>query len=141
MDETKEEQEKRLQRELEGKNIAYYSVLLNAWIQTRMERDKTLVTLSAAAVGLLVTLLTTVGINKQWVIFLYLGAFIGFSLTIFTSLKIYQKNSEHIEEQIKEPSGNDPQLEKYDKLSRFSFYGGVIFSASIGIVTAINKFF
>lgn len=62
-----------MQRELEGKNIAYYSVLVNAWIQTRMERDKTLVTLSAAAVGLLVTLLTTVGINKEWIILLYLA--------------------------------------------------------------------
>jgi len=42
MPESKEEAEKRVLRELEGKNIAHYSVLLSSWIQTKMERDKTL---------------------------------------------------------------------------------------------------
>ena len=59
MAESDEDMKARKLRELEGKNIAFYSTLLSAWIQTKMERDKTLVTLSAAAIGLLVTILTT----------------------------------------------------------------------------------
>lgn len=59
--ESEDENRNRILKEPEGKNIAHYSVLLDAWIQTRTERDKTLVTLSAAGVGLLVTILTTAG--------------------------------------------------------------------------------
>ncbi|MDA8663964.1 hypothetical protein N9L66_03280 [Porticoccaceae bacterium] len=62
MPETDEEREARVLRELEGKNVAYYSTMLSAWIETKMERDKTLVTLSAAGIGLLVTILTVIGV-------------------------------------------------------------------------------
>ena len=78
MPESKEESEKRVLRELEGKNIAHYSVLLGAWIQTKMERDKTLVTLSAAAIGLLVTIFTTVGVKSIWEIPIFAVAVISF---------------------------------------------------------------
>ena len=137
MAESKEVREKRLLKELEGKNIAQYSVLLSAWIQTRMQRDKTLVTLSSAGVALLVTLLTTVGLSEHWIIYLYGGAFIGFGLTIWFSLQIYQRNSKHIEDSIKGLSKEDPILEKYDKLSMLAFYGGAIFTISIGIISSL----
>ena len=64
MAESSDEKEKRMLRELEGKNIAHYSTLLAAWIQTKMEIDKTLVTLSTAAIALLVTILTAVGTSN-----------------------------------------------------------------------------
>jgi hypothetical protein len=63
--ETEEERTQRELRELEGKNIAHYSTLLSAWIQTKMERDKTLVTLSSAAIGFLVAILTAAGIEFE----------------------------------------------------------------------------
>ncbi len=66
MPELKDDREKRKLRELEGKNIAHFSVMLSAWVQTKMERDKTLVTLSSAAIGLLITLITTVGVNDWY---------------------------------------------------------------------------
>lgn len=138
MAESKEEREKRLLKELEGKNIAHYSILLGAWIQTRMQRDKTLVTLSSAGVGLLVTLLTTVEISEQWIIYLFGGAFSGFGLTIWSSLQIYQRNSKHIEDSIRGSSKDDSRLEKYDKLSIRAFYVGAIFTISIGIVSSLT---
>ncbi len=66
MTETTEQAEQRQLKELEGKNIAHYSILLNAWINIEMKRDKILVTLSVAAIGLLVTILTTVGVENTW---------------------------------------------------------------------------
>ena len=38
----------------EQKGVAYYSALVNAWITTRMEKDKQLLTLSAAGIGLII---------------------------------------------------------------------------------------
>lgn len=139
MPETPEKREERLLRELEGKNIEHYSVLLSAWIETKMERDKTLVTLSAAAIGLLITILTTVGTNSILEIILFAISICAFLVTIWSALKIYQLNSEHIEKALKGSSENDPRLEKYDKLSIGAFLAGALFALIIGILSAENK--
>lgn len=136
MPESSQEAEKRALRELEGKNIAHYSVLLSAWIETKMERDKTLVTLSAAAIGLLVTILTTVGAKHFWEIPLFAFAVISFLVTIWSSLTIYQLNSEHLEEAIRGSSVKDPRLEKYDKRSVGAFIIGSIAALLIGVSSA-----
>lgn len=56
----KTKNKKRKLRELGGRNIAHYSVLLIAFIKTKMDRDKMLVTLSSAGIGLLIAVLTAV---------------------------------------------------------------------------------
>lgn len=136
MPESKEQAEKRALRELEGKNIAHYSVLLSAWIQTKMERDKTLVTLSAGAIGLLVTILTAVGVKSVWEIPFFIISITAFLTTIWSSLVIYQLNSQHLEEAIRGSSGKDPRLEKYDKRSIRAFIIGAISALVIGILSA-----
>ncbi|MCP4974845.1 MAG: hypothetical protein GY931_01670 [Maribacter sp.] len=136
MPESKEEAEKRNLRELEGKNVAHYSVLLGAWIQTKMERDKTLVTLSAAAIGLLVTILTTVGVKSYWEIPFFCVAVISFLITIWSSLVIYQLNSQHLEDAIRGSSEKDPRLEKYDKRSIRAFIVGSTSALIIGVLSA-----
>lgn len=124
------------QRELEGKNIAHYSVLLSAWIDTRMERDKTLVTLSAAAIGLLITILTTVGVPCLYFIPIYIISVGAFITAIFSALKIYQLNSDHIEASLHGETGDDPKLEKYDKRTIRSFYVGCVTALLIGVLSA-----
>jgi hypothetical protein len=99
--ESEEERQKTMLKELEGKNVAYYSVLLTAWIQTRMERDKTLVTLSAAGIGLLVTILSTSGVKSSLQLAFFVGSFAGFLITIWSCVQIYQRNSLHIEQEIR----------------------------------------
>jgi hypothetical protein len=136
MPESKEEAGKRALRELEGKNIAHYSVLLGAWIQTKMERDKTLVTLSAAAIGLLVTILTTVGIKSFWEVPFFAVAVVSFLVTIWSSLEIYQLNSKHLEDAIRGSSEKDPRLEKYDKRSIRAFVVGSVAALIIGLLSA-----
>lgn len=136
MTETTKQEEERALKELEGKNIAHYSVLLSAWINTKMERDKTLVTLSAAAIGLLVTILTAVGVNNIWQIPLFVIAVSSFLVTIWSSLVIYQLNSEHLESAIRGSSEKDPRLVKYDKRSIRAFVIGSIFALFIGIFSA-----
>jgi len=59
--ENKDEERTRKLEELKGKNVAHYSVLLSAWIHTKMEHDKTLVTVSIGGIGYLISVLTLVG--------------------------------------------------------------------------------
>ena len=144
MPESPEEAKKRYLRELEGKNVQYYSVLLAAWIETRMERDRTLVMLSAAAIGLLVTILTAVGLPRLWMVLLYVGAFAGFLLTIWTAIQIYKLNSEKIGHELRgseAPNYRQINLEPYDRLSVAGFLVGTIFAIVIGISSAIVSFY
>lgn len=139
MPESQEEQEKRRLRELEGKNVAYYSILLSSWIQTKMELDKTLLTLASGGIAFLVTILTTVGAKTWWEVLLFIGAFLGFGICIWSSLIIYQRNSRLIEHELNIEDSCELKLKKYDKLSLWSFILGVIFLCLIGVVAAGGK--
>ena len=139
MAESKEDREKRLLRELEGKNVTHYGAILSAWIRTKMERDKVLLTLSAGGVGLLVTIFSTVGVKYWWEILLYGIAVIFFVATITVCILIYDRNSKHLEDVLREKSTRDYVLERYDKLSRIFFIAAVVLSMGIGAVTAYNK--
>ena len=136
MAETEGQRQERILRELEGKNIAHYSVLLSAWIQTKMERDKTLVTLSSGAIGLLITILTTAGVENCWMIFLFIISIFAFITTIWSSLEIYQLNSKHLEDALRGSSETSTELEKYDKLSVRAFVIGTIAAMLIGAFSA-----
>ncbi len=138
MPETEKQREERHLRELEGKNISHYSVLLSAWIDTRMERDKTLVALSAAAIGLLITILTTVGVNNELNLVLIVISFFGFGLCIWSSLLIYQLNSKHIENELRNESDKNINLEAFDKRSLLSFVVGVTFLMFFGVSSAFT---
>lgn len=138
MSESATEQEQCERREFEGKNIAHYSVLLQAWVDTRMERDRTIVALSAAGVALVVTILTTIGPKHAWEMGFYGGAVAGFVLAIAVSLFIFHRNSAHIEEAIRGSSKNDPLLEKFDSIHTVAFLAGVILLAIVGVASAFH---
>ncbi len=143
MPESSEEAQKRRLRELEGENIQHYSVLLAAWIETRMDRDRTLVALSAAAIGLLVTILTAVGLPQLWMILLYAGAFASFLLTIWAAIRIYQLNSAMLANELRgseAPDFKQINLKPYDRLSVVSFSVGALFAIAIGIASATVSF-
>jgi len=122
--------------EVEGKRIAYYSALVQAWIQTRMERDKTLCTLSAAGIGLLVTLLTTIGVHFKWEFIPYALAFLGFFVTIWCTIKIYRKNSKYIESIVKESGEEEPSLAKLDRCAEYAFIFAAVCAGAIGFIAA-----
>jgi hypothetical protein len=139
--ESPEEQEKRVLREREGKNIQHYSVLLNAWIQIRMEYDKTLLTLSSAGIGLLVTLATTVGAKTFLERILFMLSFISFLICIYLLFKIYEFNCSLIEGNIanKDDSQDDQCAKEYDKHAKWVFIAGVLCLALIGAAQMIGK--
>jgi hypothetical protein len=139
MAESSEDRDKRLLRELESKNVAHYSVMLDAWVQTRMARDKTLVTLSAGGVGVLVTLLTAKGVSHLWELGLYLGSFGGFLATLLLALKLYQKNSELIENDLRGTSSEHLKLKTLDQATIVAFCVGTLFAVSIAISSAVNQ--
>jgi hypothetical protein len=104
-----------------------------------MERDRAIVTLSTAGIGLLVTLLTAVGVKHQWEIFLYAGGFAALGASTYLSLAIFQLNSKHIASAIHGSSEEDPVLVQYDRALLATFLVGLFFIALISIASAIDR--
>lgn len=145
--EPENDQERRARnlQELQGKNIAHYSQILGAWIQTNIEHDKILITLSAAGVGLLVTILSTVGSSSLSELLLFGLSLIFFIFTIWMKLKTLEENAERIEQELRAPEGGSKELNlsqkklrRLDKYSKRIFVAAVVCAATIGIIKGIH---
>jgi len=132
MDEKKEDVDQQ-------KEVAYYAALVNAWIQTKMDRDKLLVTLSSGGIGLLVTLLSAVKIKHYWELLLYAAAVICFLVTIMACMFIFKRNSSHIEDVLCKNATQDYVLSRLDRISSYFFILGIVFSLAIGFIAALGK--
>jgi len=121
------------------KEVAYYSALVNAWITTKMERDKLILTLASGGIALLVTLLSTIGIRNCLESILYFLAFVSFTTTIIVIIIILDHNSRYIEEIISTKKKTDPKLDRLDKFTMISFIFGILISIVIGGIAASNK--
>lgn len=123
------------------KEVEYYSASVNAWFNTSLEHDKSVFTLSAGGIGLLLTLLTTVGLSSTESLVLYIAAILSFLLAIVAVLFIFRYNKNYIEKIISgESETNDPALKWLDLISLWSFGVGILFTSVIGISAAISSY-
>lgn len=122
------------------KEVEFYAANLNAWFNTRFEHDKSLLALSAGAVGLLITLISTVGVKSVEILILYILSLACFVVCLGALLWIFRRNAKHLEDVVRETAIDDQLLNTLDRAAVSSFMFGVILSAIIGISTAINSY-
>lgn len=123
------------------KDVEYYASSVNAWFNTSLEHDKSILTLAAGGLGLLITLLTTVGLSSSEALILYVGAIISFLVALVSVLVVFRQNRTYIEQVLAgKVTGNDPVLAKADSIALWAFGVGVVFTAVIGIATAIHSY-
>lgn len=123
------------------KDVEYYASSVNAWFNTSLEHDKSILTLAAGGIGLLITLLTTFGLSSAEALVLYVGAITSFLVALISVLIVFRHNRTYIEQVLAgTAAGNDPSLAKADSIALWAFGVGVIFTAVIGISTAINSY-
>jgi hypothetical protein len=123
------------------KTIQFYGASVNAWFNTALEHDKSILALSAAGIGLLITLLTTTGLASAEALLLYVGAIVSFLLSIICVLFIFNRNKAYIEEVVTgSKKGSDPFLTKLDLAALGAFGAGVVFSVLIGLSAGINSY-
>lgn len=123
----------------ELKEVEYYATQANAWVNTRMERDKSLLTLSAGGIGLLVTLLTTRGVESIYALALYVLAILCFIACLGSLIAILTINSGYIEKVIQGTAKRSIHLRALDHIALTSFSMGVILSLVIGLSTGIDS--
>ena len=112
------------------RKVAYYSALINAWIQSRMEVDKTLIIISSAGIGLLVTIITTLGISNTAEFLIFIGAFVSFFIVIVTCIIVLDKNPHYIKSILYKEDNKETKLDVYDKLAKSFFVIAVALSVS-----------
>ncbi|MGL4603837.1 MAG: hypothetical protein ACRCU9_06810 [Iodobacter sp.] len=122
------------------KEVEYYASSVNAWFNTSLEHDKSILTLAAGGIGLLITLLTTMGLSSAEALVLYVGAITSFLIALISVLVVFRHNRTYIERVLAgNTTGNDPVLAKADSIALWAFGIGVVFTAVIGIATAIHS--
>ncbi|MDC4224985.1 MAG: hypothetical protein MPW15_12355 [Candidatus Manganitrophus sp.] len=127
------------ENDYKAKELAFYEATVNAWITTKFEKDKHLLTLSLAAIGLLITLLTTVGAATVCQALIYGAAIFFFLISVISVLFIFDRNSTHLQKILKGDESNDPILKVLDKSASISFFIGIIFILFLGVNTTIAK--
>ncbi len=130
----------RKMREYEGQNIQDYSVRLTAWFATKLEKDKSVLAISSAAVGLLVSVLVGKGIQNYLQIFLFVFALLGFMIAIIAVIQIFDKNAEQVERNIADGGDINKILSRYETVISVSFYIGILFTIFLGISYGMNQY-
>jgi len=130
--------EKEGDNSLRDKKVAYYAALANAWLSTRMEKDKSLLFLSAGGIGLLITLMISAGLKETYQIVLFIFATSFFIIALFSLIWIFGRNATYLEKEIKGISGEDKILTALDAIAQYSFILGVITAFVIAITFIIK---
>ncbi len=117
----------------------YYSALVTGWITTKLERDKSILTLAAGGIGLVVTLMTTVGPTSCSMLWLYGLAVSCFLCSLIAVVIVLDKNGDHFEAVANGKTDREPRLEVLDAFSFWAFVGGAVFLAVIGMSGAVGK--
>ena len=78
------------------KEIEYYSNSVNAWFNTRLERDKSILTISAGGLGLLITILTAFGVNNKVELIIFFLAILCFLTAIILIVIVFTRNASYL---------------------------------------------
>jgi hypothetical protein len=124
---------------IDEKEIAWYAAGLGAWYATRLEHDKSLLTLSAGGIGLLITLESTVGIPSLTAMIFASLAILAFIACLVAVLLIFKGNSDHLEEVVQAGKGHSPRLAFLDRFAIYAFLVGVILSCVVGFAGAAHS--
>ncbi len=124
------------EKDMTTEDSAFRNVLVGAWVETKMERDKSLLTVASAGVGLLVAMSATVSQLSVAATLISFGAFL---ITIICSIMIFSRNAKHLEVLIANDQSQDSDvfLSILDWISQISFAIGIVSLSYLGITNAL----
>ncbi|MBI1804561.1 MAG: hypothetical protein HY033_09795 [Ignavibacteriae bacterium] len=125
--------------EKKEKRIAFYSAIVNAYIESSFEKDRSLLNLCSGGIGLLITLLSTIGPASWLELILYLVALLFFGSAILLIIYVLSENRNYLVRLNKGEELNETKLKVLDKLISMLFIGAVVVSLTIGVMVGIDK--
>ena len=130
------EERSRKLKELEGKNIAHYSVMLAAYISSRVDANKAIFTFSLAAIGLLLAAYEKPSSSICSINIAFSISMLSFVIAVISTLFIHVSNTSAIEAYIRNEneSSRNFQLKSWVYINYVAFGLGVVFAAALGII-------
>ncbi len=123
------------------KSVEFYAASVTAWYTSALEHDKSVFALSAGGIALLITLLTTVGIEEVVTLLLFFVATVAFLITLGCLLWVFRLNQDYIARTLTTGTlVDDPKLKRLDQTARWSFLLGVLFASAVGFSAAWTTF-
>ncbi len=117
----------------------FYGALVTAWLNTRLERDKSILILSAGGVGLLATLMTTVGPHTYVALAMYAVSTAAFMASLVSVLVVFHRNASHLQKVARDPKTRDPMLARLDRLSFWAFVIGAVVLGGLGFMAGVER--
>lgn len=109
---------------------------LDGWFQSRMEFDKSLLTLASGGIALMVGLLSSVGANSTPAVAAYMTSIGAFTIVVGTTLAIFKRNSAYCQRYAAGDTDDDAILTWLDRTAVAFFGIGIL--AAIVAATTIN---
>lgn len=124
------------------KQVAFYQTSIEAFLENRMERDKSLLTLSTAGVGVEVTLWTTIGVETAWELGIGVGAAVAFMGAILLILCVFKENANYFEALTTKQDFERPhrRLVRLDRFAGGAFYLGLALALAGAVMAAHRKY-
>lgn len=123
----------------DSKQVEFYTQGVAAWFNSALEHDKSLLTLSVAGIGVLVSMMQT-AIDSVCSLLLYIGAILAFMVCLVSVLMIFKRNKKHILDVFNGQTTDDPLLDVLDSSASSSFFLAMLLSALLGISSAITTY-
>lgn len=123
-------------------SVEFKSQAYASFYTTTMEKDKSILSLSVAGVGFLITLLKLTNELMIYDMFFFIFAIIGYLTAIYCIISIFSKNSKYIIDIVQDKSVTliEYQLKRFDSLAINAFYLGIVMSLLLGISTSSTLF-
>lgn len=122
------------------KKVEFYSACVNAWFNTKLEYDKSVLALSTGGIGLLLGLLNAFGLSDLFSLGFYVLAIVSFVVSIVCVLAVFHFNASHVEKVIQGEESDSFVLSVLDKFAVWSFALGVFFVAFVAVSSALNLY-
>lgn len=132
MAETEQQRQERELKELEGKNVAHYSVMLSAFINARIDANKAIFAFSSTGIGLLVAVTSNLKTASACSKLAYIVALIAFLFAVISTLFVYINNANAIESYIRNDGG---EKNRDYKLKTWMYVNYILFG--IGLVSIV----
>ncbi|EEY45336.1 hypothetical protein IS636_003436 [Vibrio cholerae] len=122
--------------------IEFQSQSYASFYNTTLEKDKSILTLSVAGIGFLLTLLQFTKSISYYELFFFLIAAASYLVAIYSVISIFGKNSTFIIELVnkRDVSVKQYQLDMLDKTAIRSFYLAILMTVLLGASTSQSMF-
>ena len=123
------------------KIVEYYSQIVNGWLTTSFELDRSLLTVATLGLGFHIAFMKDYGISSPQQLIFLIVSMLAFLICVICVLFAFKINRSYFEQIIDGTAqDSDPRLASIDIAASISFAVGLIFSVLLALGIAMNTY-